>query len=179
MDDSHHFTSWLRLALVSIVVGCTPTTQTPAQEVEVAMKDAQGRAVGLLRLRDTSNGVRISGELTGLPPGLHAFHIHTTGKCEAPTFESAGGHLNYGGKKHGFDNPEGFHAGDLPNVHVSTAGTATVETFATQVRLAVGGASLTDADGSALVVHAAADDHRTDPAGAAGDRIACGVIPAR
>jgi Cu-Zn family superoxide dismutase len=116
--------------------------------------------------------------ISGLPPGEHAFHIHETGRCEPP-FDSAGGHFNPAGKKHGLLAPEGKHAGDLPNLHVPADGALKLEVLATEVMLAAGSAnSLLDSDGAALVVHRDADDYRTDPAGAAGPRIACGVIEA-
>jgi Cu-Zn family superoxide dismutase len=114
-------------------------------------------------------------ELTAAPPGAHGFHIHTTGKCEPPKFESAGGHFNPDESKHGFLNPEGPHAGDMPNIHVPESGKLTVEVLNTLVT--VGGENaLLDEDGAALVLHADPDDYKSDPAGHAGGRIACGVI---
>jgi Cu-Zn family superoxide dismutase len=111
----------------------------------------------------------------GLPPGVHALHLHQTGKCEPP-FGSAGGHFNPLGKKHGLLNAEGPHAGDLPNVHVGADGRLEVELFAPGVALAGGPNALFDDDGAALVLHQNADDYTADPAGNAGPRIVCGVI---
>jgi Cu-Zn family superoxide dismutase len=97
------------------------------------------------------------------------------GRCEPP-FTTAGGHFNPGGRKHGFSNPDGMHAGDLPNLRVGKDGTAEAELLTAQVTLSPGPTSLLDADGSAIVLHAGPDDYVSDPAGNAGDRIACGVI---
>lgn len=140
------------------------------------IKSADGKAVGVLLLEETPNGVIITADLQNLPAGVHAFHIHETGKCEAP-FKTAGAHFNPMGKKHGMKSTDGHHAGDLPNVHVPDGGKVRFEAMAHGVTLKSGEKnSLMDADGSAFVLHAAADDNKTDPAGAAGDRIACGVV---
>jgi superoxide dismutase, Cu-Zn family len=112
----------------------------------------------------------------GLPEGLHAVHIHAVGKCEGPAFTSAGGHFNPLGKKHGLKNPDGPHAGDLPDMYVNKDGIGRYETFMESVTFGAGQTSIFDADGSAVVVHATTDDNVTDPAGNSGDRIACGVI---
>jgi Cu-Zn family superoxide dismutase len=139
------------------------------------LKNAEGRTIGEAKLEQTKDGVRIKADLTGLPPGAHAFHIHEVGKCEAP-FESAGGHFNPTQKQHGKDNPQGMHAGDLPNIQVTDGRPVKIDVVARGLSLDGGSQSVFDADGSALVIHAAADDYKSDPAGNAGDRIACGVI---
>ena len=147
-----------------------------ADAAQAAMLDAQGKSVGTIELRETPHGVLLLGKLVGLPPGPHAFHIHAVGKCEPP-FASAAGHFNPGDRKHGFLVAEGSHAGDLPNLLVPASGALDFEMLARGVSLAAGGAGgLFDADGSALVVHAGADDYKSDPAGNAGARIACGVL---
>lgn len=117
--------------------------------------------------------LRIAG--TRLPAGVHGAHLHTTGKCEGPKFESAGAHLNPGNRKHGTENPEGSHLGDLPNLTVAADGTATMTAGLAEMRNAAE-ATLFDADGTALVIHAKPDDYKTDPSGDSGDRIACGVL---
>ncbi len=151
-----------------------PTQAAPGDEATAELKDREGQALGTVRLTETPHGVLLAGELGRLPPGPHGFHIHAVGKCEPP-FTSAGGHFNPANHKHGFMAAEGPHAGDLPNLHAASDGKATVDAFAAGARLA-GAQGVLDQDGAALVVHAKADDYRTDPAGDSGDRIACGVV---
>jgi Cu-Zn family superoxide dismutase len=139
------------------------------------LKDLSGKAIGDADLQQTPGGVLIKLQIKGLPPGEHAFHVHAVGKCEAP-FESAGPHFNPGNHKHGIMSGEG-HAGDMPNLFVPQSGELSVEVVNAAVSLEQGKPnSLFDNDGSSLVIHAKADDYKTDPAGNSGDRIACGVI---
>jgi Cu-Zn family superoxide dismutase len=147
-----------------------------AQSASAPLKDAQGKEVGSANLTQTPHGVLINVSVKGLPPGEHAFHVHAVGKCEPP-FTSAGGHFNPGAKKHGLLAAEGYHAGDMPNLHVPQSGDLSVEVLNTAITLDKGKPnSVFDADGSAIVIHAAGDDYKGDPAGNAGSRIACGVI---
>lgn len=139
------------------------------------IKDADGKKVGEAVLEDKAGGVEITTTLYGLPPGTRAFHVHEVGKCEPP-FESAGGHFNPTNKQHGTSNPRGPHAGDLPNLQVGQDGRAKVVTTIKGASLDGGTNALLGGTGSALVVHEGADDHKSDPAGNAGKRIACGVI---
>jgi Cu-Zn family superoxide dismutase len=153
-------------------------TASPALAVDKAhavLKDKDGKEVGKVELTDTPSGVLMRLSLDGVPPGDHAFHVHAIGKCEPPDFKSAGPHFNPDETKHGLMNAEGPHAGDMPNLHVPDSGKLTVEVLNEMVTLDAEPALLDD-DGSAIVVHAAADDYQTDPAGNAGDRIACGVV---
>jgi superoxide dismutase, Cu-Zn family len=152
------------------------TGQKPGAAATAELKDRDGKTIGRAKLTETPHGVLISLNLDGAPAGERAFHIHQVGRCEPPTFESAGGHFNPDKAPHGFLQAKGPHTGDLPNVHVPKDGRLTVEMLAHGATLQPGPNSLLDADGSALVMHAKPDDYRTDPAGAAGDRIACGII---
>ena len=151
-----------------------PVQSNPRATAE--LRNAQNDVVGTATLEEGESGVRIALEISNLPEGTHAFHIHQTGECTAPDFSSAGGHFNPTNAQHGLENPQGPHAGDMPNFDVSDDGTARVTTDNDRVTLAQGTNSLFDADGSALVIHATADDNVSGPAGNAGDRIACGVI---
>ncbi len=145
-------------------------------EAHARLVDAQGKEVGSAKFAPAGDGVRVSVQVTGLTAGKHGFHVHAVGKCDAPEFKTAGPHFNPGGKKHGQDNPEGAHAGDLPNLDVGQDGRGEASFVAKGVTLGKGPASLFGKDGTALVVHADPDDGKTDPAGNAGARVACGVI---
>jgi Cu-Zn family superoxide dismutase len=147
-----------------------------AEAQTVTLNGADNQAVGTAKLLQIPNGVLVRLTLTKATPGTHAFHVHAVGKCEGPEFTSAGGHFNPTSKKHGLLSKEGPHTGDLPNVTVPDSGMLTVEMVIPHVTLKEGDQTLADADGSALVLHAGADDYTTDPAGNAGGRIACGVI---
>jgi Cu-Zn family superoxide dismutase len=150
---------------------------TPPPPAAVArLADGSGRVVGNAVLSQDGGGVRILLDVNGLPPGDKAVHIHEVGRCDAPSFESAGAHFNPTKAEHGTANPRGPHAGDLPDITVNAEGRGHLEVTAKRVSLEKGAASLLDLDGSAIVVHERADDKRTDPAGDSGARIACGVI---
>lgn len=147
-----------------------------AQTAKATLKGTDGKEVGTVDLIQAASGVLLTVSVKGLPPGPHAFHIHAAGKCEPP-FTSAGGHFNPEDAKHGLMADTGHHAGDMPNLHVPASGETTVEILNEAVTLEKDEpTSLADADGSSIVIHAKADDYKSDPAGAAGDRIACGVI---
>jgi Cu-Zn family superoxide dismutase len=129
------------------------------------------------RLSQTAGGVRVALASRGLPPGEKGVHIHAVGACQGPDFTTAGSHLNPDGKKHGLQSPEGPHAGDIPNLIVGAAGDGTLDYVNPRVTLEAGKpTSLLREGGTSLVVHAKADDGKTDPAGDSGPRIACGVI---
>lgn len=149
-----------------------PASAGPGDAASAALVNAEGEPVGTVELTETENGTLIVAKLENLPEGTHAFHIHETGACE-PSFESAGGHYNPTGGSHGFDSQDGPHAGDMPNIYVPASGELTFEMFNTRLEV---DDSLLDQDGAAIVIHEGADDYETDPAGAAGDRIACGVV---
>lgn len=159
----------------TVSLGVGDSAAMPGSEaVSAALRDSAGRELGTLTLRDDTGGVVLSGELRDLPPGNHAIHIHETGRCEPP-FESAGDHWNPTNRQHGTENPQGPHAGDLPNLTVDADGSVSIQATTPGGTLR-GANALLDADSAAVVIHAQPDDNRTDPAGGAGDRIACGVV---
>lgn len=168
----------IAVAVALVLSGCASITQTATtgNTAVAEMKNANGLSLGLATLTEVPGGVRIVMEVKGLPAGAKGVHIHEVGKCEGPQFTSAGGHFNPEKKQHGVMNPQGPHAGDLPNVTVGPDGFGRLETTTSRVTLGTGSASLFDTDGSALVIHAAPDDFVTDPTGNSGGRSACGVI---
>ena len=162
--------------LAACLVGLPASAQSP-QTASAAFVNRDGREIGQADLTQTPNGVLMRLGLTQLPTGPRAVHIHETGACDPGTgFESAGGHFAPGGKEHGFLAEGGYHAGDLPMQWASEEGLLRADIFTEQVTLGDGDRSLFDDDGSALVIHSGPDDYRSQPAGDAGDRIACGVI---
>jgi superoxide dismutase, Cu-Zn family len=164
------------LAVATLAATCLCVPAATAQVAKATLKNADGKTVGEANLVQGSHGVLIRLLVSGLPAGQHAVHVHAVGKCEPP-FDSAGGHFNPAAKKHGIEAAEGAHAGDMPNLHVPANGDLAVEILNADITLEKGRPnSVFDPDGSALVVHANADDYKSDPAGNAGGRIACGVI---
>jgi Cu-Zn family superoxide dismutase len=150
--------------------------QSAAQSAHADIVNAQGQKIGTARILQADHGVRIDVQVSQLPPGPHGIHVHSVGKCEGPAFTSAGAHLNPTSKKHGKDNPEGPHAGDLLNIQVKASGDSKASLLDPNVTLGDGPNSLFHDGGTTIVIHENIDDYKTDPAGNSGARIACGVI---
>lgn len=165
-------------ALLYTMLACALPVAVAAADPSgrAVLKDPGGKEVGAATFTRGEGGVKVDVKVAGLTPGKHGIHIHAVGKCEGPEFKSAGGHFNPFGKKHGLRNPEGLHAGDLPNLEVGKDGKARATFIAKGATLGEGEGSLFGPEGTALVIHADPDDEKTDPAGASGARIACGVI---
>ena len=144
----------------------------------IALNGPDGRPVGTVTLSEDSNGVTIKVDASAIPAGTHGVHLHEKGLCEGPKFESAGGHWNPTSKQHGRDNPMGAHLGDLANFEIGEGGSATTSFLVGGVTMTGAANALADADGTSLVVHAKADDYKTDPSGNSGDRVACAVLAA-
>ncbi|HWK88771.1 MAG TPA: superoxide dismutase family protein [Longimicrobium sp.] len=166
----------LAAAAVLALAACAPVAQAVGGE-NVTLRNAQGVTIGTATLLPATEGVQVVLQATGLPAGVHGVHIHAAGRCEGPDFTSAGPHFNPAGRQHGTGNPAGPHAGDLPNLTVGADGRGTLNGTAGGVGLTgTAASSLRNPAGTALVVHASADDYRTDPSGNSGARIACAVI---
>jgi superoxide dismutase, Cu-Zn family len=162
-----------------LLAGCASTATTPTvavKEVSLAkLVNAAGAEVGVATLTWQKDGIAL--EVSSAAPGQGSFgmHIHTVGKCDGPDFTTAGPHWNPAGKQHGRDNPAGAHAGDMPNVTADGAGRVYLKTMLAGASWE-GESGLFDADGAALIIHEKADDYKTDPTGASGKRIFCGVF---
>jgi superoxide dismutase, Cu-Zn family len=158
------------IAVTAALAACD--TVEPSGGAPMALVNSAGQSIGSVRAWQTAGGVSFHISASGLPHGLHGIHVHAVGRCDPPDFASAGPHWNPAGRIHGLNNPAGPHAGDLPNVEVAANGvlSATVTVPGASI------ASILDADGAALVIHANADDYMTDPSGNSGPRIACAVI---
>jgi Cu-Zn family superoxide dismutase len=167
------------------LMGCTATAQDGGAQdhsrhaaghfkAEAVLKTAAGAGAGSASVQEHDGGLMVTVKAKGLPPGPHGVHVHMVGRCDAPDFTTAGSHWNPTAKQHGMENPAGPHGGDMPNLLVGSDGTGSL-TIALPSGTFEG---LLDEDGAAIVVHAAADDLKTDPSGNSGGRIACGVFGA-
>jgi Cu-Zn family superoxide dismutase len=165
-----------RLGVMLLAAGCAAPLPARTGPATAELRDGQGRVVGNATLTEVGGGVHLLLEVHGLPPGAKGVHIHEIGKCDPPAFTSAGNHFNPGQRQHGLQIPQGPHAGDLPNIPIDGDGNGRLETVTERVTFGRGPTSIFDSDGSALVVHGAPDDFKTDPTGNTGARIACGVI---
>jgi Cu-Zn family superoxide dismutase len=167
----------MAMLLLGATCGALASAEKERKTAAAGIKDGKGQSVGQAKFTATKGGVQMSVTVANLSPGVHAIHIHDAGKCDAPGFTTAGGHCNPANKQHGIENPAGHHAGDLPNLTVGANGKGTFKSAIQDATLAGDGAtSLFHAGGTSVVIHTVADDMKTDPAGNAGVRIACGVI---
>jgi Cu-Zn family superoxide dismutase len=174
----------LRIRSLTVAIALTLCVATgwaqakPVTRKTAELRDAKGNSVGTVAIVATGESVEVKLDLKDLPPGEHAVHFHQNPKCDPPDFKSAGGHFNPTGKQHGFDNPMGHHAGDMPNFTVKANGTAKTTVKDADVVLGNGSEanSLFANGGTSIMIHAKADDMKTDPSGNSGDRIACGAI---
>lgn len=163
------------LAATALLAGCATTAAPSGGSASAALAEPGGRVVGRATVTQEAGGARVLVEVEGLAPGTYGAHIHRTGRCEGPVFDSAGAHWNPTGQQHGFRNPSGRHRGDLPNLVVGANGRGRLSFTIRAARLRDAEGML-DADGAAMMLHAQADDYRTDPSGNSGARIACGVL---
>lgn len=148
----------------------------PPYTATADLRDAYGRSTGTASAEQVGDDIRVRIQATNLPPGAHGAHIHMTGVCTPPGYESAGGHWNPTGREHGKDNPEGMHLGDLANLLIGADGVGSMEFTIPNARVSGGAMAMLDQDGAAMVIHANPDDHRTDPSGNSGARVACGAF---
>ena len=164
--------------LSALAISSVATLGLSAQGMKhIDIKDAKGASIGMAMVSAKDGGISIDLDVKGLTPGEHAIHIHSVAKCEGPGFTTAGPHFNPATKKHGMQSPDGPHAGDMMNFTVDAKGNAKATVTNDKVTMKDGEANSIYANGgTALMIHAAADDMKTDPGGAAGDRIACGTI---
>lgn len=160
------------LSCGALALSACAAVDVPVEAPPVPLINSNGQQIGTVTASATSGGVTIAISASGLPHGLHGVHVHAVGRCDPPKFETAGGHWNPSERHHGLNNPQGPHAGDLPNISVSSSGVATQTLVLSHASFA----ELADADGSALVIHAGPDDYMTDPSGNSGGRIACAVV---
>lgn len=169
----------MRMSLIccAALAGCAMNGGGVPGETRAAavLAEPGGREIGRATIVQESEGVQVLIAATGLAAGSYGAHVHRTGRCEAPGFDSAGAHWNPTGAQHGFENPSGRHRGDLPNLVVGADGRGTLS-FAIRGARLRGEVGIIDSDGAAAVIHARADDYRTDPSGNSGARIACGVL---
>lgn len=168
--------------LTALVAGAA-LAQESGGAATAELRDGEGNTVGTAEFVEGPGGVVVTVSITGgIEPGEHGIHIHEKGDLSDPSFKSAGGHFNPTDAEHGFDNPNGPHAGDLENITVAEDGTAYYQTVNDRITLSAGPNSILDGDGSALIVHAMPDDYTTDDGpdgpGMSGDRIAAGEIEA-
>lgn len=162
--------------MLATLNGCASLGEMPTTKLAAAtLRAANGLPVGTALLTAAGDKVNLTIAVATLPAGHHGIHLHMIGRCDTPDFASAGGHLNPSARQHGSQNPAGSHLGDLPNISIDNQGKGALNIeLGTTRETAL--SALFDSDGSAIVIHALADDYKTDPTGNSGARIACGVL---
>ncbi len=169
----------LRFAVAVLLSGSLAAAglaQVTASSASAELRDAKGRSFGKAVARQSGDNLHLVVTVRGLPQGVHGAHIHAVGKCEGPEFTTAGPHWNPTMRQHGINNPNGTHKGDAPNLAIDARGRGELHMSLGGMRVAGGANELLDTDGAAFVLHADADDLRTDPSGNSGKRILCGVF---
>lgn len=169
----------LALALPAAAMAHDHGKEHGAAHATAELIDGQGQSAGRAMIHQGKDGIEVLVQVVGVPAGVHAVHLHTTGACTGPDFTSAGGHWNPAKKQHGHDNPAGAHMGDMPNMTVGADGKGELKTVVKGGMMTGAADALLDADGAAVVVHASPDDYKSDPTGNAGGRIACGIVKAQ
>ena len=163
-------------AALALFAGCAsgdPNFGIPPTAPATSLVNSAGQAIGTVRVWQSPGGVTFAIDAHSLPPGLHGIHVHEVGRCDAPSFDSAGAHWNPARRQHGLNNPQGPHAGDMPNVTVAANGVLREAVALPHFTFA----ELRDADGASVMIHAGADDYVSDPSGNSGARIACAAVP--
>lgn len=164
------------IAALPLALTACISPSTDAGRPSYTLADRNGRAVGSAQIEERRGAVRVDVIARGMAPGTYGMHVHMVGRCDAPDFTTAGAHWNPTGQQHGRDNPAGAHSGDLPNLSVGANGQGSVGFTIADASLTGGARPMADADGASLMIHAQADDYRTDPSGNSGARIACAVV---
>lgn len=158
------------------LAGCATMSAGTQETLGTAdLRMADGRSAGTAALVAVGNSLAVDVEVSGVPAGAKGFHLHTTGQCTPPDFQSAGGHLNPLNQDHGFADPDGSHLGDLPNIDIEPSGVTRARFNLTGTREEVL-SYIFDNDGTTVMIHAQPDDYVTDPSGNSGSRIVCGVL---
>jgi len=161
-----------KLALLLPLFATACAYPEPQGGAPMTLVNSAGQAIGTVRAWQTAGGIAFRIDARGLPHGVHGIHVHPIGRCDPPDFASAGTHWNPTNKQHGLNNPNGPHAGDMPNVTVAANGVLQETVILPHANMA----ELLDADGAAILIHANADDYVSQPSGNSGPKIACAVL---
>jgi Cu-Zn family superoxide dismutase len=167
---------WAMALVPVLAVGLVGRAQAQPEVAKAKIINSQGKTVGDISIEHMASATLFLINVRDMPPGVHGIHIHSVGRCEPPTFDSAGPHFNPFNKQHGMHNPQGPHAGDLPNITIPSSGKLETQIMIAGMMQWEGEGGLLDGDGASIVIHANPDDYKTDPSGNSGARIACGKI---